>query len=351
MTTRFWTWNKPGFARRPTARAGRSATYMYPPRPFNPQQLTLAKSKLKPKLKTRTLTRVKKLNVKAKENRGGSESTFTLVRKIKNPVVRKLNKNLTKMFATVNNSAILTQNAGLQGVSTVTSCFGNVDLIQISNATLNQQFGGLTPTGYKTLQVLLESVECECIYTNNTNAVTRMMLFDIIPKRDIYTTSGDPSDPTVAWNVGLQHEITGATANQHQIVGAMPFDSALFTQFFTIKRITHVTLAPGQTHHHRIKFAPNKFYNMERVEVGNTAYFKGASLVHMAVQYGEPCLDNAAGVTTEATKILTVCKKHIKWTYIANDMTTTVVSNNLAGTAGLNIENVITGAAAAFAAV
>lgn len=331
--------------RRRTARGGNSPYYMRKPLPFTAKQLAAKKAALKTRTKTKP-----KLNTVAKENRGGSESTFQLIRKIKNPVVKKLNKDLAKMFLISNSSQIYSQTAGRQGCATVTTCFGFDDINRIQLSTLQQQYGGTTPTGYKTLKVLLESVECECIYTNNTNAVCRLLLFDIIPKRDIYVdTGGNPIDPVQAWAQGLQHEGSGTNANE--VLGSMPFNSALFCQYFTVKRIVHITLAPGQTHHHRIKFVPNAFFNMERFQQTTTIMYKGVSLTHMSVQYGEPVLDNAASVTTEATKLLNICKKHVKWSYIPNDMTTTYLNDNLAKTAGTNIENVVTGASAAFAAV
>ena len=46
-------------------------------------------------------------------------------------------------------------------------------------------------------------------------------------------------------------------------VGVLPFSSRLFTMYHNICKVTHVIMAEGQTHVHRIKFSPNQVLNKE----------------------------------------------------------------------------------------
>ena len=45
--------------------------------------------------------------------------------------------------------------------------------------------------------------------------------------------------------------------------GVLRFLCRLFTQYFKIIKVTHILMAEGQTHEHRIKFSPNKGLNKE----------------------------------------------------------------------------------------
>lgn len=308
------------------------------------------KTPLTSKLATRTLTATKKkLNQGVHESRAGSDSFFFLSHKPSR--IGKFTGKMSKISRTVNSNAIVTSTAGRQTITDIGSCFGYTDTQNMMNQAIVQQYGSSTPTGYKTERILYKSALCEYTYTNSTNAVARLLLFDIIPRTDIYNTAGDANSPKNSWDDGINDEIAGGGANNSQFVGSMPFASEKFCHFFNIKKITTVNLAPGQMHVHRVKYSPNKILTNELLSQGNVVYFKGLSLNHMMVQYGQPVLDNSGGVTTEATKILCVSKWSYEFTFLPNNMTTTVITNTLGLTAGANLEDIATGASAAFAAV
>ena len=56
-------------------------------------------------------------------------------------------------------------------------------------------------------------------------------------------------------------------------VGVLPFSCHLFTQYHKICKVTHLVMAEGQTHVHRIKFIPNKVLN-KVLEITSTANIK-----------------------------------------------------------------------------
>ena len=49
-------------------------------------------------------------------------------------------------------------------------------------------------------------------------------------------------------------------------IGVVPFTSNLFTSFFKVCKVTHMLLAEGQTHVHRVNFKPNK-YMFKEIEI------------------------------------------------------------------------------------
>lgn len=290
-----------------------------------------------------------KLNQGVHETRGGSESSFSIHQKAKG--LGKFTQKLQKLSFIGNSSAIRTQTAGSQFVGLEYAPFSAFDCGVLMAQALTQQYGSLTPTGFQTEKIFMKSAKVEYAYNNNTNDQVRMVLYDIVPKKDIYNTAGDAQDPVTSWANGLTHQGV-ATSSPQTIVGSTPFGSEMFCHFWTIKKITNVTLAPGQTHYHRTKIVVNKTVSNEDIQQGNLAYLKNCSAAHVSVGYGAPCLTAVgSGVTTEATKVLSVVKIEYEFTYLPNNMSTTKVTNTLAVTTTGNIENMVTGAAGTFAAV
>lgn len=304
--------------------------------------------------RTRTATkRARKLNQGVHETRGGSESAYTLT--YKNRGMGRMISKLQKLQFTANSSAIYSQGAGLQGVNEEYTLFDAFDAATLMTQTITQQYGGATPTGFKTEKIWLHKVKAEYAYNNNTNDQVRITLYNYVPKKDIYGTNAsgvvDASSGSNAWFLGLQHQgISGSSVNQ--VVGQTPFGSEMFCHFFTITKVTNIVLAPGQTHYHRVNFSPNKVISNELLQQGNLNLIKGLSLGQICVQYGAPCLSAVGtGVTTEATKILTTVKAEYSWSFLPNNMTTSTMSNTLPLTSTGAIENMVTGAAGTFAAV
>lgn len=299
---------------------------------------------------SRTQTKKKrKINQGVHETRGGSESAFTLGSKARG--LGKTIQKLAKLTYTLNSSGVYAQSAGLQSTIDDDTLFDNGDLGQIMSTTLTQQYGTSTPTGFKTERIFLHKCRAEYAYNNNTNDQVRIQIYNFVPKRDIYgTVAGgvvDATNGTTSWEAGLVHQ--GLASNSHQIVGSTPFASEMFCHFFTVVKVTNVTLAPGQTHYHRVTFTPNRVFTNEVLQQGNTVMFKGCTLGQMFVAYGAPCTSaTGGGVTTEATKILNTTKIEYTWSYMPNNMTVSKVSNTLPLTSTGNIMDMVTGAQETF---
>lgn len=319
----------------------------------------------KKKTATRTMTATKKLNQKAVEHRGGSESLTTL----KKPAtgMGKLIGKMSKFSRSQNAGFILTNTAGLQSSADVTTLFDQADTQAMMNDAVRATFaagpGTVTIQPYKTQRVLFKSCVAEIAYTNNTNGICRLDLYDIVPRQDIYTTvtaagtvgttppTTDPISPNTSWANGLADEDQAIIFTKNQMVGNLPFASEKFTHYFKVIKITHCILAPGQSHFHKIVFDPNHILSNEVLQQGNINGFKDLTMFHMAVQWGGPMDDNASSATTSATKLVGVVRKQYEFAFLTNNQTSFSYTTGIAATAGANIENLVTGATAAFATV
>ena len=117
------------------------------------------------------------------------------------------------------------------------------DLMSI-NSAINTQNGGNV-----TRKFLLESVSGEVMLQNQCNMNFRVILYDIIARRNIDSQTSlnwGVWAPTYAWQLGEQDE--GSAALNATIIGSTPFQASLFTTYFKVLKATHQLMAPGQTH-------------------------------------------------------------------------------------------------------
>lgn len=318
------------------------------------QRVRLASSvrRAKGKTKLRTSTKTKSIHRRATElpNRVGSESHFSIKLRpvgLLNRVSRKLVDN-TFMF---NTDSVFTCAAGAQGVKQLTTAFGPADIRScMSGAFAN---AGHTIDSAE-FELFMKNSHYEIMIQNSSNAVARLQLWDFMAKRDMYQgpDGGSPSVDAV-FDKGLQFQTTGVPTGQSAIVGARPTDSTMLNQYWKAKRVTYIELAPGQVHYHRVDYRINRRINNVIASLNNSAVvaLKGWTIQTMLLFYGEPVGDNVGGCTTEAVRFNVVGAGSIHYTYNDNATSYTTKSNNILGTTTGNLENLVTGATAAYAAV
>lgn len=125
-------------------------------------------------------------------------------------------------------------------------------------------------------KVFLEKVNAEFMITNQNLANVFVDIYDISVRRDIGTT--DCADPASAWDFGTENIMYGVGGDPatHQgtsavpyaflgnrILGTMPMQSPLFTQYYKIDKITHVELGQGRSHAHRVLYSPRRMLSNE----------------------------------------------------------------------------------------
>ena len=273
----------------------------------------------------RTRTRVRLHQPVKQAGNGGSFSYFYYGRR-KKPFMRGYAINPTQYYNS-NLAGAITIGTGIQNISTVNCLFG---CVANGIATdIDTIFGIIAPTTPKTSQVLFQSCSCELMLSNATNSNVKVQIYDIIARRDI---SGGTSNylPDLAMQQSLADE--GGTITKEQ-VGVLPFSCRVFTQFFKICKVTHLVMAEGQTHVHRIKFTPNKILNKE-IDIISSANVKGLTLYQMIISHGTPSDPNSNAVTTCPGKLDYVVKKQYGYKWNAQIVSNVYGNNNLPITAG-----------------
>ena len=250
----------------------------------------------------------------------GAGGTFTSVY-MKKPLTKWLQgmkKATASNFSYVNGSLRMATGSSLQSYYTVSSTFNATDLALLFQSTNN------------TCRTLIESVTENNLYRNQSNNDCFLVIYDVIARRDMSSATGDYV-PNLAWYNGAPD--TGMTSAATGYPGATPFAVPRFTQYFDVKKVSHIILPAGGCHNHRIHYEPNRLISREVINENNQN-IKGLTMYSMAVIYGAPD-NNLTGstVTSGSAAVDFVQTKQYKWTYMTDAVTNNNYSNSLAAVA------------------
>ena len=246
----------------------------------------------------------------------GAGGTFTSVY-MKKPLtswLKGMKKAAASNFSYVNSSLRLTTGSAAQNYTTVSNTFTATDLALLFQSTNS------------TCRTLIESVTENNLYRNQSNNDCFLVIYDMIARRDMSNTTGDYI-PQSAWYYGATD--TGMTSAATMYPGATPFAVPRFTQYFDVKKVSHIILPAGGCHNHRIHYEPNRMISRE-VLADSNQNVKGLTMYSMAVIYGAPD-NNLTGttVTSGSAVIDFVQTKQYKWTYMTDAVTNNNYSNSL----------------------
>lgn len=186
-----------------------------------------------------------------------------------------------------------------------------------------------------TSRVLLEYMEAELVMANASVYTTCITIYDVIARRDLATVS--VRNPDACFNNGLLGE--GAGASGYAYVGAEPFQSEQFNQYYKVLGKTKFDLPSGGTHRHIVKFRPNKVLHNE--VMANSVYGAGSTndggiadltVFSLVVMHGQPAHDSTTitSVTLSAASIDYIHKCSYRFRFLQDSATTWSKSNNLA---------------------
>lgn len=249
----------------------------------------------------------------------GSMSSFYYGKRRVPKGFRSIIKGLSKNYKVYNSTSRVASAVGAQAVDTLTSLYNVTEV--------NAQLTAITAN--KTQKILLQSVTAVLEITNQTLSNVRVMLYDIIARRDL--SAANVANPDVAWRNSYADE-GGANANW-AVVGTTPFSSDLFTQYFKVLKVTHLSLGQGQLHSHRIHFQPNRVIDGEYMQYQSYG-MKGLSCFTMVVAYGQPENDSTtvSQISTGSVSLDTILRRQYKYTFTTDSTTTYSVTNNLPAT-------------------
>jgi len=247
----------------------------------------------------------------------GAGGTFTSVY-MKKPLtnwLKGMKKATASNFSYVNTSLRMSTGPSLQAYYTVSQTFNAADLALLFQSTNN------------TCRTLIESVTENNLYRNQSNNDCFLVIYDVIARRDMSSATSDYV-PNLAWYNGAPD--TGMTSAATGYPGATPFAVPRFTQYFDVKKVSHIILPAGGCHNHRIHYEPNRMISREVINENNQNV-KGLTMYSLAVIYGAPD-NNLTGstVTSGSAAVDFVQTKQYKWTYMTDAVTNNNYTNSLA---------------------
>ena len=255
---------------------------------------------------------------------GGTISMYRMI----NPKVSKLPsylKTTQEHSFGAAESQLYASAQGQQGCSDVNTYFDTADLQTFATQIQNYLLNGASPAvlpNTANMKIFLDHITGTNTFRNNTNNEMILDIYDITPRHDMtnqYT-------PQQAWNTGNLDG--GGSGGMIVIPGASPFQAALFTELFVVKKVTNCILPAGSTHEHKFHYAPRRVFNM--AELGGAYWFKGLTQFQMVVFRGSPTLITEGQlVTVGAVQLLSTSTYTAYFRYLAGNQQTINVINTL----------------------
>ena len=236
---------------------------------------------------------------------GGSFSKFFYGRR-KLPLPKNIVKNLGIKYFVTNNASRFTGGIGQQQFSQPVVMFSPTAL-----TTMQSILPGGSGAGGASQKFMVMKCSSELSISNCTLGNTRLILYDIVARRDLQ--SGVLS-PLAAITSGFLDVFDGASSD-YTTLGYTPFQNPRFTEFFKIVKMTHVILSQGQVHIHRISYHPNKIISGE-LDARISGGIRGLTCYTMIQQWGDPDNDGTVKTTvsTSSTAIDVVAKYQYQFT-------------------------------------
>lgn len=251
------------------------------------------------------------------------------------PKVKTMKRVAASNFYVTNEAAQLVVNEGFQSIG-AWSFQSTADLKSIA---LNVPGGGagITPRNF-----VMESCTGEYLITNSTLATMYIDIYDVVRRRDAdLNTSSASQNPATAWKIGVDNESAAPGSSNYKNINSLPTDSTLLKDYFKIVQRSHIGLAQGATHRHRVLLKSNKLLNTNLLDTKETEEdLAGYSVYTMIVAYGQPAsIVNEFGTTvTTASGAIDVVKcVRYKYVWVSDTANNFYFTDNLSSLTGEQI--------------
>lgn len=218
---------------------------------------------------------------------------------------------------------------------------------------------------------LLENIHHTLTFSNNSTAPCRLKVYFINSKRDTwFPPSGNPADqmvyttpggvnyywdgtPQGAFDVGLEAEanIPPGTTFPSTLVGNVPTESKLFTDFFKIEREIEVEMATGGVH--TLEFNRHFDKVMDASIYSSDPYIgiKGVTQWIMTVAVGAPVVITTGAdihkMTTAQVQLGVIEVLNHRYTQVQSALSTININSNLAIAANADTSTINSGSGTA----
>lgn len=253
------------------------------------------------------------------------------------------------------------------------------------NSTTKSEFAGNAGSiPNATFRYVLESAMSVLHLANTCGTPVNMELYDIVCKRDtpqvplaftgnfLSTVFTNPVgrdgqgttilDPSIAWYLGMTNQASQATGfetNAQELpigpsnLGATPYQSKLFKDYFKVVRKSNVVLPIGGQHKHFVDLKPNFIIDNDLMSQNNT--FKGLSFFTLVVVNGVPVIacprvdasgnpidplgDKYGDASTSAVSVSVIQNIKYKWSWV-EDARENIYRANYINTKNSNFQSV-----------
>lgn len=129
--------------------------------------------------------------------------------------------------------------------------------------------------------------------TNSSNVGVTVQIYEIVSRVTTDSSISPASSPFAAWDLGLSEgSPAGLTTSQSPITrftyGSSPFDSDVFTQYYSVKKIFSVELPASTTHVHTSIYNIDREFNPDVIVNGLAGPIKNFTKFTMIVVKGNP---------------------------------------------------------------
>lgn len=233
-----------------------------------------AAQKSKVRSATKTMTKGMRKGRIVAEGTGGQYSSFHYRKK--NWLEKSIDKSIAPTKVEFANAGQILSGIGKQNIQVVGTAF-----LQSEIATIYADIFSST----KNDRFLLKKCQLRTVFSNIFLSNVTVDIYDIIARKDVGSSS--ISDPVVAW---AQGDIDSGATSGYTQVGATPYQTEVFNQYFKVMQTTRVVLGAGQQHAHHVDLEPHRL--MSWPYWNYTGYgFKDLTYYCVVVLHGAPAND------------------------------------------------------------
>lgn len=181
-------------------------------------------------------------------------------------------------------------------------------------------------SGNNARRLLARNMYGEITFTNCTNSVLYVQLYDVMSKRELTSTSSVQApviNPHTAWQSGLA--LIGNSNPGASMVGTYPTKVPNFRDYWKVCKVTKHMLSPGEVHKHKVYYKINKIIPQTRVDKANR--YAGLTYATMLNCFGTPI--DGTGQTTSSQDYYDAAGNMQANTVVNGNITTSPVHINL----------------------
>jgi len=197
-------------------------------------------------------------------------------------------------------------------------------------------------------RMVLENYSSEMLFANATNVSCELEIYDLVLKRDVKNNESYQQDLSggstvlIQWSgqptQAIQAGISNATGSQpdtppynYTLIGSVPSDSLIFSQYFTVAQRKLVQLPQGGCHRHMVKQQLNKVVSRSDLSRTGAYGWKGLTCFTYYRVRGYPVssAEDGANITTSSCSIDAVMSRRFSYTYVVDNTQTLRYTDNL----------------------